>query len=631
MADEVVGGLEQASPYDKAQAKYQEQITKLAQIQDNLLASLDTRQSASNPLLALSAGFLAPTRGGGFGESASNAMQSMGLQQQQEEKLSKETALMRLQLAQQSLTPYKEQMELARRSSMSGDLRKLLSGGAGNQTIQGPEAATIARSVGVAPFSNEAASLIGRPSPSAAPTQDNIFSRLDPSTRGLLMSQAGVDPEGVMKELATFGMKESGRTDKMKETEYFANQFPGSDKAKLMQVVAARSLLGDPGTLVTAIKSVTEMIDQEIDIPTNKAIRAYLLSQLEMQSAPSMSGTAPRPTGQAPSPLAPAAPATAPNLPAVAPPLAPVVPPSAPIRPSAAVVPPAIPASAVLDAAPAGIKTGKIPPGASFEDAAKIINSSIEDPEVRRILLEDFKTGRTTLQTAAAPTPTLTQVADASAGLNKRQRDVLAAEQKEEAVGKAKERVKDRSMFKIGFDTSNDNLTLSDQVYDIVSNNPNAFGVLSKPGFAPAIGGLVQEALRVGTYSIGIPGIQDAIRKMGGTQADIDAVSKFDQLSVNLALAIATTQKGLGAISNMEREMFAKAAFSTSDSANVLLYKSELLRARSTFDKVRWQQFYEFEKSKSGNIEDYKLSPAYRDLRSKYESVIKQIAKTYQK
>ena len=630
MADEVVGGLEQASPYDKAQAKYQEQITKLARIQDNLLASLDTRQSTSNPLLALSAGFLAPTRGGGFGESAANAMQSMNVQQQQEDKLSKETALMRLQLAQQSLTPYKEQMELARRMSMSGDLRKILSGGAGNQTITGPEAATIARSVGVAPFSNEAASLIGKPLPSASPAQDNIFSRLDPSTRGLLMSQAGVDPEGVMKELATFGMKESGRTDKMKETEYFASQFPGTDKAKLMQVVAARSLLGDPSTLVTAIKSVTDMIDQEIDIPTNKAIRAYLLSQLEMYGGPAMGGAAPRPTGQAPSRFAPVAPITMPNPSAVTQPLVPVVPPSAPIRPPTAVVPLPIPTSSLINAVPPSTTTGKIPPGASFEDAAKIINSSIADPEVRRILLEDFKTGRAALQTGAAPL-TMTQVADTSVSRNKRERDVLAAEQREEAVGKAKERVKDRSMFKIGFDTANDNLALSDQVYDIVSNNQNAFGVLSKPGFAPALGGLIQEAMRVGQYSIGIPGIQDAIRKLGGTQADIDAVSKFDQLAVNLSLAIATTQKGLGSITNFEREMFTKAALSSSDSANVLLYKAELLRARSTFDKVRWQQYYEFEKSKSGNIEDYKLSPEYRDLRSKYEDAIKNIAKTYQK
>jgi hypothetical protein len=628
MADDVVGGLEQASPYEKAQAKYQEQITRLSKIQDDLMASLDTRQGAGNPLLALAQGFLAPTRGGGFGESAGNALQSMGAQQQLEQKQSPENAMMRMQLAQQSLTPYKEQMELARRSSMSGDLRKLL--GAGGQTIQGPEAATIARSVGVAPFSNEAASLIGRPSPTAS-GGNNVFGNIDATTRGLLMSQAGVDPEGVMKELATFGMKESGRTDKMKEMEYFANQFPGADRAKLMQVAAARSLLGDPTTLVTAIKSVQEMIDQEQDIPTNKAIKAFLLSQLGMYGYGSPAGAA-QGSGQ---PATSQFGGTPPAIPQIG-----ATPPS-----SSAVRPPipaaAIPAAPATDAdiirnAPANTSTGQIPKGASVEDAARIINSSIPDPDIRRILLEDYRKGvakplMPVMTSMLGPTVEPAKMASTGEGLNKRERAILEAEQKEEAVGKAKERVKDRSMFKLGFDTASDNLAISDQVYEIVSNNPNAFGILSKPGFAPALGSLVQDAMRIGTYSIGIPGIQDAIRKIGGTQADIDAVSKFDQLAVNLALAIAATQKGLGSITNYEREMFAKAAFSSNDSANVLLYKSELLRARSTFDKVRWQQYYEFERSKSGSIEDYKMSPSYQALRNKYEATLKQIAKTYQK
>jgi hypothetical protein len=589
------------------------------------MASLDTRQGAGNPLLALAQGFLAPTRGGGFGESAGNALQSMGAQQQLEQKQSQENAMMRMQLAQQSLTPYKEQMELARRSSMSGDLRKLL--GAGGQTIQGPEAATIARSVGVPPFSNEAASLIGRPSPTAS-GGNNVFGNIDPTTKGLLMSQAGVDPEGVMKELATFGMKESGRTDKMKEMEYFANQFPGADRAKLMQVAAARSLLGDPTTLVTAIKSVQEMIDQEQDIPTNKAIKAFLISQLGMHGYGSAQGS-----GQ---PAIPQFGGTPPAIPQIG-----ATPPSSvssTVRPP---VPAAAPTASTFDAnviknAPANTSTGQIPKGASVEDAARIINSSIPDPDIRRILLEDYRKGvakplmpvmTSMLGSAVEPA----KMASTGEGLNKRERAVLEAEQKEEAVGKAKERVKDRSTFKLGFDTASDNLAISDQVYEIVSNNPNAFGILSKPGFAPALGSLVQDAVRIGTYSIGIPGIQDAIRKMGGTQADIDAVSKFDQLAVNLALAIAATQKGLGSITNYEREMFAKASLSSNDSANVLLYKSELLRARSTFDKVRWQQYYEFEKSKSGSIEDYKMSPSYQALRNKYEATLKQIAKTYQK
>ena len=564
MADE--SGL--ASPYEAAQARYQEQLNSLIKRQNDLVESLDSRQNTGNPLLALAQGFLAPTRGGGFGESASNALQSMAAQQQQEQKQSQETAMMRMQLAQASLAPYKEQMEMVRRAGMSSDIRNMLSGKP--ETITGPQAANVARSVGVAPFSNEAASLIGTPTQSGG---NNLFGQIDPTTRRLLSAQASVDPESVMKDLITFRLKEEGSTDDMKSMRFFAQQFPGADQAKLMQVVAAKKLLGDPTSLITAISSVTDKIDQEIDVPTNRAIKEYLMAQLkEMQGLTS-------PTAKA---------QTTPSV----------------------------------SAEPKTEFT--IPKNASQEQASKIINSSVSDPAIQTRVLEDFM--------RSSPQQTTSQVTKTSdEGLNKQQRAIRDLEERERLLGRVKEQIKERTTLKNAFDASNDNLSISDQVYNIVSNNQNAFGILSKPGFASAIGGLVQEALRVGNYSIGIPGIQDAIRKLGGTQADIDAVSKFDQLAVNLALGIASSQKGQGTISNFEREMFAKAALSTNDSANVLMYKSELLRARATMDKIRWNNYYEYEKSKKGNIEDYKMSPQYQKLRDNYESTLRDIAKTYQK
>tara|TARA_R110000822_G_scaffold18041_1_gene59906 strand:+ start:10157 stop:12022 length:1866 start_codon:yes stop_codon:yes gene_type:complete len=619
MADDVVGGLEQASPYEKAQAKYQEQITRLSKIQDDLMASLDTRQGAGNPLLALASGFLAPTRGGGFGESAGNALQSMGAQQQLEQKQSQDNAMMRMQLAQQSLTPYKEQMELARRSSMSGDLKKLL--GAGGQTIQGPEAANMARSVGVAPFSNEAASLIGRPSPTAS-GGNNVFGNIDATTRGLLMSQAGVDPEGVMKELATFGMKESGRTDKMKEMEYFAKQFPGADRAKLMQVAAARSLLGDPATLITAIKSVQEMIDQEQDIPTNKAIKGFLLSQLGMYGYGSPAGAA-QGSGQPATPQFGGTPPAIPQIGATQPSSSAARPPI----PAATI--PAAPATDtdIIRNAPANTRSGQIPRGASLEDAASVLNQSIADPELRRVLLEDYRKGVTTSPMSAVQ-PTIMKVADTGESLNKAQRELRNRQMQEVQTARNKTADEERKKVYVNFNQASQDRLASADVTTLVTQSPNMFGVFERPDFGSAIGGIVENAVNIGRFNIGMPGIRAAVSKLGArNQQDIDNMQKVAAVAVNSSLSLAAAAKG--SVSNFERELFQQASLSTHDTPNVLLYKADLLKARANFYTVMWDDFRSFEKKNpSANFSDYQ-DTAGKQLLSRYEAQLAKIRDNY--
>jgi hypothetical protein len=133
MADE--SGLAQVSPFEKMQSELKAQYDSVIKVQNDLMASLNTRQNTGNPLLALAQGFLAPTRGGGFGESASNALQSMAAQQQQEQKQSQETAMMRMQLAQASLAPYKEKYGMERENAMGKALMAQLGGsGVGGAT-----------------------------------------------------------------------------------------------------------------------------------------------------------------------------------------------------------------------------------------------------------------------------------------------------------------------------------------------------------------------------------------------------------------------------------------------------------------------------------------------------------------
>ena len=117
-----------ATPFEKTQAEYKAQLDALIKQQNNLVASLDSRQGAGNPFFALAQGFLAPTKGGGFGESAGNAMQMFGAQQQQQQKLDQDTAMMRMQLAQASLAPAKEKYGMEREKAMGQSLIAQLGG-----------------------------------------------------------------------------------------------------------------------------------------------------------------------------------------------------------------------------------------------------------------------------------------------------------------------------------------------------------------------------------------------------------------------------------------------------------------------------------------------------------------------
>ena len=155
-----------------------------------------------------------------------------------------------------------------------------------------------------------------------------------------------------------------------------------------------------------------------------------------------------------------------------------------------------------------------------------------------------------------------------------------------------------------------------------------SFGVFERPNFGSAIGGAIENALKIGTYNIGMPGIRAAVSKLSArNQEDLDNLQKVGFLAVNSSLALAAAAKG--AVSNFERELFQQASFSTHDTPNVLLYKSDLLRARADFAKALWDDFRDFEKvNPSKNFTDYQDSRG-KDLVSRYEAQLARIRDHY--
>jgi hypothetical protein len=218
--------------------------------------------------------------------------------------------------------------------------------------------------------------------------------------------------------------------------------------------------------------------------------------------------------------------------------------------------------------------------------------------------------------------------ASTTPGISPRQdRDIRAKIAETEGVDRAKSRTEDRDALKKGNDEARGLINDANAVFDLAEKNPAAMGVLSKPGIGNAVLLSIENAIRVGNFSIGMADLQTAIRNAGGTQQDIDAAAAVGQIAVRLSLALAEGVKG--SVSNYEQGLFQQASFSKNDSPLLLKYKSELMRARGEIQKFLWNKYLEFEKTGKGNIEDFKSSGEYQSYKDQYDASLTKIRNTY--
>ena len=218
--------------------------------------------------------------------------------------------------------------------------------------------------------------------------------------------------------------------------------------------------------------------------------------------------------------------------------------------------------------------------------------------------------------------------ASTTPGISPRQdRDIRAKIAETEGVDRAKSRTEDRLALKKGNDEARGLINDANAVFDLAEKNPAAMGVLSKPGIGNAVLLSIENAIRVGNFSIGMADLQTAIRNAGGTQQDIDAAAAVGQIAVRLSLALAEGVKG--SVSNYEQGLFQQASFSKNDSPLLLKYKSELMRARGEIQKFLWNKYLEFEKTGKGNIEDFKSSREYQSYKDQYDASLTKIRNTY--
>lgn len=173
----------------------------------------------------------------------------------------------------------------------------------------------------------------------------------------------------------------------------------------------------------------------------------------------------------------------------------------------------------------------------------------------------------------------------------------------------------------------------ADQIYRL-ANDPktkNAFGVLQQNNIQSAILGAIAEGIQTQNGSIKFGGIEDAVRKIGGTQEEINAALYAARSYADLELNYARTYlKGQGAVSNMERVIVGKIGGSLSDTALVASAKAELVKARGNYDKQVSDLYHQWEKENPNKMyKDFERNAEFTGLQKTYDSHIGKLNDKY--
>jgi hypothetical protein len=173
----------------------------------------------------------------------------------------------------------------------------------------------------------------------------------------------------------------------------------------------------------------------------------------------------------------------------------------------------------------------------------------------------------------------------------------------------------------------------ADQLYRL-STDPktrNAFGVLQQNNIQSAIMGAIADGIQTTTGSIKFAGIEDAVRKIGGTQEEVNAALQAARYYAELELNYARTYlKGQGAVSDNERKIVGKIGGSLSDTAQVAAAKAETVKARANYDKKVADLYYQWEKKNPGKmVKDFERDPRYEELQTQFDEYMGKLADKY--
>jgi len=150
-------------------------------------------------------------------------------------------------------------------------------------------------------------------------------------------------------------------------------------------------------------------------------------------------------------------------------------------------------------------------------------------------------------------------------------------------------------------------------------------GQFKEFGILGGLAGLVTEGLRVGSTTIGIAGLDQAIRTAFKTTTEIRAAEILAREVgfTNLTFGKVFMQ-GQGAVSNYERGLVNTLGGDLGDTAEGLRAKAEMIQARAKFDIVKRDALREA-RSRGLSVRDLEQTEAYKNGLQTYEKELERI------
>lgn len=427
----------------------------------------------------------------------------------------------------------------------------------------------------------------------AAGVSPNVARVMPPDLKKAVMLQwMQGDEKGAIDTMAKFALENAKTPDQMKIQQWNISQFPPSLRPFIQQFIANNAIFGSAIDRTKAFTEIDKLVDDGVisskqgDIYKNSLSPDILTKPIGTYSA----------TATPAEPAAPPAPAPA-------------------AKPAATSTPAGFP------------RVGAEEQRQRDADRTKILSKEL-DQERQKLAAATTPDQRRTAEQNIASIQREMGVKPPVAQPTKREREIESENIKQLQEARNKAATEERNKAYASSNEAPQNRNIAAEVSSLVSKSPNMFGVFEKPNFGSAIGGVIENAVNVGRFNVGMPGIRSAISKLGArNQEDLDNLQKVGFLAVNTSLGLAAAAKG--SVSNFERELFQQASLSTHDTPNVLLYKADLLKARANFANTLWNDFRDFEKANpSKNFTDYQDSRG-KDLVSRYEAQLARIRDHY--
>ena len=178
-------------------------------------------------------------------------------------------------------------------------------------------------------------------------------------------------------------------------------------------------------------------------------------------------------------------------------------------------------------------------------------------------------------------------------------------------------------------DTANTRINIAKNIYALAESNPAVFNTLKGMGFMDSIARVVKTGITSPWGSIGFdatPLFQQGIDKSGRkyTPEDYSALQMAAQNYAELQIAASQLAKGLGSISDFERQIFARIGISSEDNAQTMKWKSEALQTRALFDEKAAELWAQYRDTTGKSPDSFKATPEYKQLVAQYNDNLEQ-------